>query len=271
MRSFKFYKNEIEQNIEELRVAAFYLLDLIDFSNYDSIVDSIHYNDFTFEEVDAYSFVFSMDYNDEKYILNYDFKTKNGVIFLKDEPNVNLSINVDNKLLNYLDTGNGKIDMSLNAKPKVFNSKTLRKDICDFLYSEMPIIDHLFIFDQSIDVDSTVRAHSLIFIYELNVALDLKGTYKNGDIRIKKLNIFNIKNIPKNEIEYSDINFLGNENSKNIEKAKYFFENILTKEVEDDSISDILEHDGLRVLDEPYMKDLIKINIGIWYSSFILL
>lgn len=263
MRNFNFYKKEIEEHIEDLRIAAFYVLDFIDFSTYDSIVESIHFNDFKFEEVDAYSFVFSMDYEGNNYIFNYDYRTKNGIFFLEDEPNTNLSINVDSKLLNHLDTGQGKIDLNINLKPKIHNSKTLRKDIFDFLNNECTLIDHMFIFDQAIDIDSTVRANVFLFVYDLNIALDIKGTFKNGDLRIKKLNIFNIKNISKNDIEYSDTNILGNEHSRNIEKAKYFFENVLTKQFSDDVVQEFIEEKGIAALLDEDLREIIKLNISI--------
>lgn len=261
MKTFNHYKSEIEDDTEKTRLIAFDILEFIDFTNYDTIVESVYNDDdIQFQEVGTYDFIFTVKYLDEQYIISYDFKSRNAIIYKEDDPDTNISLSVDKKLLSFLNSSKGRINLDSNMKPKIFHSNSLINDIKDFLNDECKIIDHMFVYDHHIDIDNTVRANSFLFIYELNLAIDLKGTYKNGDLRIKKLNLYNIRNINKNLIEKRNDTIKGEENGRSIEEIKYFFEHILIKDYSDDSIMQLLNDTGLGALEKEDIQEIIKLN-----------
>lgn len=262
MKTFYHYKNTIEQDCEEARLAVFEFLDFIDFTNWDTLIESIdQQNDWIFKEsVTQENFNLKIHYYDNVYFFNYNLASQIAVITTDDdELKIQISLNVKSKLLNYISSIHGKI--TFEGKPKVFSIE-LKEDIKDFLNNEYNGFDHVLVYEPNIDIDETVRAHSFLFDYKQNIALDLKGTYKFGDLRIKKLNIFNIFKIDRNLIDSKRESFEGYDSSKNIEDLQFFFESVFVSFIEDPMLNQMIEDEGLRILSQEDFRDLLELNLS---------
>ncbi len=266
MKTFNHYKNNIEQDCEEARLAIFEFLDFIDFENFDTLVESINEQQSWIikESITQDNFNLKIIYYESVYFLNYHLGSQTAVITIDDDNDddnlkVQISLNVKNRLLSYLSSKKGKI--TFDGKPKVY-SLELKEDIRKFLLNEYKSFDHVLVYEPNIDIDETVRAHSFLFDYKQNLALDLKGTYKFGDLRIKKLNLFNISNINNNLIDSKKECFEGYDSSKNIEDLQFFFESIFIDFIEDPTLNKMIDDEGLKILGQEDFRNLIELNLS---------
>lgn len=261
MHTFNYYKSKIEEDCEDARLAVFEFLDFIDFNSFDSIVDSINeQKHWIFKEsVSQDSFNLRIHYYEDVYFLNHNLTQQTTVVSVDNDLKIQISLNVKSKLLNYLSSKKGKI--TFEGKPKVY-SIDLKEDIKQFINAEYSKFDHVLIYEPNIDIDETVRAHSFLFEYKQNVAFDLKGTFKFGDLRIKKLNLFNISNIDHNLIDSKKESFDGYDSSKNFDDLQFFFESIFIDYLEEPLLNKMIEENGLSILDDDGFKELIELNLS---------
>lgn len=260
MKTFNYYKKLIEDDCEEIRLTAFYIVSFLDFSSTSNLVESLHKErtwikkeGYTEEEVSA-----TITYNNIEFAMNYSPNKDELLFSFKEDLKRQVSFNSKNQLLNYMSSHNGRIDFM--GKPRVYCLE-LKNDLYDFIFSEYHLFDHVIIYNPSIDIDNTVRAHCFLFDYRLNVGIDLKGTFKNNDIRMKQLNLFNINKIDRNKIEKNNTQLLWHDFSSSAIDIQYFFENIFTINLLNSDIYNTIEKEGFRSLHNENLRDLIELNI----------
>lgn len=254
MKPFKYYKKEIDDKsgdiLNSLRDHLLKCVDNIDFSDFDSITQSIHNNnDAEFESHNENESVIKIKIKESIYYLFY--KKDNVVYFFNiEQPEYKISINLRTRLFLHIETPDASFEQKL--KPKI-ESQLLKSDVSDFLMRESDSIDNVYIYDSHIDIDETVRASVFLFIKDKNIVFDLKGTFKFNDIRIKRLNVFRYKNEDRKKIDFYNPLNLKPEDVKSI--LGYF--DVIPN---DSIIISYIEKNGLKIIDSEVFNQILDIN-----------
>lgn len=258
METFNFYKKVIEEDAEMIRLAAFELIEEIDFTNKDTISESLkHKNEFESiinnSSIDAFSFTEKKD----DLLLNcfLDLKNDEITVFDANLTQKQISLNYKTLLLKSKSNKDGRI--VFDGKPKLKSTK-LNDDVINYLNYDSELFYFSFIYDSHIDIDDTVRARSFNYVKEYNLLLDIKGTYKNGDLRIKGLNIFNI-NGRYDSVINTLMSLKNSENPTSIIQS-FFDVTLSTCYVDSKLLHDLIISKGLSVINNEEFKELFELN-----------
>lgn len=256
MKAFKDYKAEMDKTNDgffyELRDLLFSLIDIIDFKSFDSLTESIlNLKNAKFESHNMSSSIIEFLIDGNTYLMYYN-KTNETACFLNSKyQNIRVICNVRSKMIVEINTEYGTFEQVL--KPKI-ESITLKNDIRNYLFKSSKSIEQVFIYDSSIDIDETIRASCFIFLNRNNLVLDLKGTFKNDNIRIKNLNIFRYSDSNKSKIDaFNPVDL-------NIEDIKIIFSSLKSFD-EGSLLNQMIESKGIEILDDELFNKILNINV----------